>query len=62
MESNSEAMRIHLSTDTFQLLQVRREGGRYKSIAELMYPIKLIRGFCDPMYHLPDWYIKKLCI
>ena len=23
MESNSEAMRIHISTDTFQLLQVR---------------------------------------
>jgi hypothetical protein len=39
MESNSEAMRIHLSTDTFQLLQVRREGGRYKSIAELMYQL-----------------------
>ena len=28
MESNSEAMRIHISTDTFQLLQVRLvEGG-----------------------------------
>jgi hypothetical protein len=28
MESNSEAMRIHISTDTFQLLQVRVGGGR----------------------------------
>jgi class 3 adenylate cyclase len=28
MESNSEAMRIHISTDTFQLLQVRWLEGR----------------------------------
>ena len=30
MESNSEAMRIHISTDTFQLLQVRLVEGRWR--------------------------------
>ena len=32
MESNSEAMRIHISTDTFQLLQVREGGGRVEGV------------------------------
>jgi hypothetical protein len=32
----------------------------YRSIAELMLPIKYIRGFCDPMYHSTKIAISRL--